>query len=541
MRILDTASILVKIIPDKILDWLHDHPESNSFRGIEQPELALRRKKVDIFTDDNIGCRPDWYTDAVFAQQQFTGTNPTTITQASASWLSQFKDAARIQEANGIVDLLNKCPKDSFYVQDCSYFREAIGVSSTANIANDVEGCAERFLGATVTLYQLNLAGQIHPLSVILDYKGSIQDSVVIFNKRLTPSASSVDEAVDWPWRYAKMCAQAADWTRHEVTIHLTNAHLIEEACIVACNRTLPSSHVVYKLLQPHWFKTLSLNHAARKTLVPSVITPLTGMTERNLHAFIRHAYSTFEWSSLRIPADLPLRGFPLSELNSSPKYHNYTYARNINAMWQTLYKFVRSFLELTYTKGDGEVASDEYVQSLAHEIRSPTGAQISSFPIIDSIHSLAEAITMMIHIASPQHTAVNYSQDYYMSFLPNKPTALYTPLPTTLAELTAYKEQDLLKALPLHKPRDWLLATHLPHLLTYRVAEEQNLMTYAVSLTKVASQAEEWEVAKAAAQLYEDLVGCGQTFERNSREMDDQTKPYDVLNPKDTAVSILI
>jgi hypothetical protein len=98
-----------------------------------------------------------------------------------------------------------------------------------------------------------------------------------------------------------------------------------------------------------------------------------------------------------------------------------------------------------------------------------------------------------------------------------------------------------VLKALPLHKPRDWLLATQLPHILTYRVTEEQNLMTYAVSLTKVASQVGEWEVAKAAAQLYEYLVGCGQTFERHSRALDDQTKPYDVLDPEGTAVSILM
>jgi hypothetical protein len=146
-----------------------------------------------------------------------------------------------------------------------------------------------------------------------------------------------------------------------------------------------------------------------------------------------------------------------------------------------------------------------------------------------------------MVHIESPQHTAVNYTQDYYISSLPNNPTTLHAPPPNILAESIAYKEQDVLKVLPLHKPRDWLLAKHLSHLLTYRVAEEQNLMTYAVSLTNVASQAGEWEVAKAAAQLYEDHVGCGQTFERNSRELDDQIKPYEVLDPKDTALSIFI
>ena len=489
MRLLDTASVLPQIIPGKILDWLHGSPERTTFNQIRDREQTLRRKHEDIYNTPNIGDRQDWYSDAVFAQQQFTGANPITITRASAEWISQFKEAAQIQGNAGVRKLLDQGPTDSFYVQDCSYFRKAIGLSAS----EPIQSCKQqqhhhlfqhdRYLCATVTLFQLSGVGKLHPLSIVIDYKGSIADSVVIFNDRLDSTASTYSEETNWPWRYAKICAQVADWTRHEITIHLTNAHLVEEAAIVACNRTLPSDHVVYKLLQPHWFKTLSLNKAARSTLVPHVIAPIARMSQEGIYSFIRHAYSTFDWPSLNIPADLERRGFPVAELNSSPKYHNYAYGRNLLLMWQVLGKFVLSVLKLAYGS-DEDVAKDLYVQALATEMRSASGGQLPSFPELQSLSALADAVTMMIHIASPQHTAVNYTQDYYQSFLPNKPTALYTPPPLTHNELQRFTEKDLIAALPVHLPHDWLLATHLPHLLSYRVAEEQNLVTYAISLS---------------------------------------------------------
>ena len=105
-----------------------------------------------------------------------------------------------------------------------------------------------------------------------------------------------------------------------------------------------------------------------------------------------------------------------------------------------------------------------------------------------------------------------------------------------------AYQEADLIKTLPVDRPREWLLTTHLPHLLSYRVAEDQNLVTYAISLAKAADQNKQPELAKAAAQLCMDLVECGKAFEGVSRELDDQENGgYNVLMPKATAVSILI
>ena len=536
MRLLDTGTLLGSVIPEKVLDFIHSDPERDSIAGIEARNKTLRSEKKDIFTEPNIGDRPDWYTDAVFGQQQFTGGNPTTITVASAEWVKQFKTAAEAQHNEKISKLLSHADTKSLYVQDCSYFRAAIGVAPGATMKSD-DG--ERFACAAVSLFQLNEEGKLHPLAIVIDYKERMDNSVVIFNNRLHASDPSDSEATDWPWRYAKLCAQISDWTRHEATIHLTNTHFVEEAVIVAAHRAFPVDHLVYQLLQPHWLKTLSLNASARSALVPQVIVKLVGFTETQLYAFINDAYKRFDWTALYIPSDLENRGFPTDKLNST-KFHNYVYGKNISLLWQVLRTFVSAVLATGFTSDD-QVARDPSIAAWVAEMRSASGASIESFPEIKTINELVDAVVMCIHIASPQHTAVNYLQEYYQSFVINKPPALCAPAPDTLETLRAYKESDLMKALPVNRPREWLLASHLPHLLSYKVAEDQNLLNYAVSLAKLSALKGDSAVASAATTLYTQLVECIGVFKQNSKDMDDNTVPYDVLDPVATAISILI
>ncbi|KIW85085.1 hypothetical protein Z517_00473 [Fonsecaea pedrosoi CBS 271.37] len=533
MRLLDTGTLVGTLLPDTILDFIHDHPEGFTVDSIEARNNELHKNKEDIFDEENIGNRPDWWTDAVFAQQQFVGTNPTTIEQASSEWLKAFTDAA--QSDTEIQNLLSTGNPKSFYVQDCSYFRTAIGADQQADmISND----GMRRLCASVTLFQLTDAGALHPLAIAVDYKGSLANSVVIFNKRSSPS--SPESKDDWPWRYAKTCAQTSDWLRHEVTVHLINTHLVEEVTIVAAHRAFSTDHPVYRLLQPHWLKTLSVNAAARATLVPNIIVKIVGITDPQLYSFLRDGYKRFDWTAKYVPNDLASRGFPPEELASNPKFHNYAYARNMILMWQTLRKFVSSVLAIDI-HSDEQVEKDEQIASWIKEMQDDNGGQMKSFPEIKTFEDLVDAVTMCIHIASPQHTAINYLQSYYQSFVISKPSALFSPLPKSLDDLKTYEEEDLLAAYPIKHAREWLLASHVPYLLSYRVAEEQNMLNFALSTAKLASLNNQTQLAAAAAQLYADLMQLAEVFKINSKDMDDKTKSYDVMDPSATAVSILL
>jgi len=366
-----------------------------------------------------------------------------------------------------------------------------------------------------------------------------MEKSVVIFNKRSSASDFSSSESTDWAWRYAKLCVQVSDWTCHELTVHLTNTHLVEEVVIVAAHRTLPVTHPVYRLLEPHWLKTLPLNAAARASLVPGFIVFINGMTSSQTYGFVNDAYKRFDWKGKYIPNDLATRGFPRSELNSR-KFHNYVYGKNMIMLWDKLREFVAAALKKSYTT-DADVVSDLAIKAFGDEMRNPLGGAMEKFPEIKTVDDLIDMVVMAIHIASPQHTAVNYLQDYYQAFVPNKPGCLCAPLPTSLDALNAYQEADMIRALPANHPRIWLMSSHLPYLLSYRVAEDQTLLNYALSLQKLSSIKKGDPIADAGDKLVKDLVELAAAFKFNSQQMDDQTLPYEVMDPGATAISILL
>ena len=229
--------------------------------------------------------------------------------------------------------------------------------------------------------------------------------------------------------------------------------------------------------------------------------------------------------------------------------------------------------IDLSYAD-DSAVASDTYLSAWTTEIRAPDHGRLPSFPILKKKADLVDALTMAIHIASPQHTAVNYLQNFYQAFVIAKPPALYIPPPTTLDGLKALTEIEMVKALPISRQREWLLASQVPWLLSFRVADEYNLVTYAASLWnlyKKKTGTDEVKVKAIAEAFYGELrrlvgvfkeineasgtVDVGQDWgasgqvrkaEKSTEKaklmgMEEGSIPYTVLDPNTTAVSILI
>ncbi|KAI8161625.1 Oleic acid lipoxygenase [Colletotrichum sp. SAR 10_70] len=516
------------------------------------------RPKTDIMDGENIGNLFDWYSDARFAQQHLSGVNPSTITKASTEIIKAFADEAGKQGLQNMKDLLSET-KD-FLVQDYSYFRKAMQVSNEDAFCSQVfipsGQRSTRYACAPIVIFQLHDDGRLHPLAITLDFKGSLENSINIFNKRLNPDDTGAkDEKDDWPWRYAKTCAQTADWARHEVATHLVDTHMIEEAIIVATNRTIPEEHILYEVLSPHWFRTLPLNKAARDILVPAVIARIAGFgptnnpKTSNAMKLVKWSYDNFNFQDKYIPTDLKKRGFDLGDMNNK-KYRNYPYATTMYLLWGVIRDFVKAVLATKF-KSDESVQSDEYIPAWCNEIQ--TKGQIPTFPTITTVDQLIDAVTMCIHTASPQHTAVNYLQHYYYGFVASKPPALCTPLPTDLATLQQYTEKELTAALPIGpddmKWKDWLLAAQLPELLSYKVDSQYNLITYAKSLYNVHKNRTSYEnkqfdsqaIKEAAAKFFDRLKALEPVFDWISKYQTPGTVEYKVLQPELTAVSILI
>jgi hypothetical protein len=291
--------------------------------------------------------------------------------------------------------------------------------------------------------------------------------------------------------------------------------------------------------------RTLSLNAAAREIVVPQFVTKMNGFTASQTYSFIMDAYKRFHFTARYAPTDLKRRGFPSSpsSLADSPQMHNYVWAKDISMLWSIIQKFVRSILNTVF-KDDEDVMKDKYVQNWCSEMHSQTGGQMPSFPDIRTLDELTNAVTMCIHIASPLHNSVNYLQGYYQSFVPNKPACLASSVPRKLSELMAYGEKDFVRALPTKDVKVWRMCEQLPHLLSSPVEADMNMRQYARDVVKEAGEKKgtRWDMVRAAAlKLEEELLEAEILFRKNSEMMDDQTMPYEVLDPEKLAVSILM
>jgi hypothetical protein len=243
MRLLQLSSLLPSVVPNKYLRGAAKAAAWSWFGSVGTPDAGTKLEDVenynrkargsshreDIFDLPNVGDLPDWYSDNRFCQQQFTGANPTTIELASNSWINHFIQAANAPEdsaAKETITDLNKSCRESLYMQDYSYFREAAGLDPSAVINSAFDESGEKDKGskslrygcASVCLFYLNDKGQLYPLAIVIDWRGSAERSVTIYNRELLKlrdlqsgrekhdqKEKVVDEAHDWPWRYGKL------------------------------------------------------------------------------------------------------------------------------------------------------------------------------------------------------------------------------------------------------------------------------------------------------------------------------------------------
>lgn len=97
----DAALAKIGLIIANLL-FLFDTPKKA--QTMEDVEAFNVRHESDIlpgpYKADNIGNRQesDWYSDSLFGQQQFVGTNPATIAKVPADLLKEFSEAAASQK-----------------------------------------------------------------------------------------------------------------------------------------------------------------------------------------------------------------------------------------------------------------------------------------------------------------------------------------------------------------------------------------------------------------------------------------------------------
>ena len=96
--------------------------------------------------------------------------------------------------------------------------------------------------------------------SIVSDRRASLP--ALFFPAAWVPNlpVSQSQSAEALAWMLAKMHVASADAQSHQLISHLLETHLVLETTLIAAHRAMSASHVVQKLLRPHFKGTLAIN-----------------------------------------------------------------------------------------------------------------------------------------------------------------------------------------------------------------------------------------------------------------------------------------
>lgn len=202
------------------------------------------------------------------------------------------------------------------------------------------------------------------------------------------------------------------------------------EAYGVAVMRNLPDAHPIHKLLRRHFRYTMSINTAARTTLINDggpidMSHSVTGKGKWELIERYNRGYSVH---LTNIKRSIKERG-----VEDVPGYY---YRDDGIKIWDAIEVYVSEIINLFYSS-DEDVKNDPELQNWAYEVHNTAFPAFQGndagrgFP--DKFMSRSELIeycTLIIFTGSAQHAAVNFGQFDIYGYGPNSPLAIRQPPP---------------------------------------------------------------------------------------------------------------
>lgn len=317
------------------------------------------------------------------------------------------------------------------------------GIRSVASFANDSLAAllaSGRLVVADYRQALADLENGTFPDGPKFAYKPAAWFAVPIGSTTLVPLAILPAEGSDviyappagtstWQWRAAKSIVASADTNHHELIAHLGRTHLFVEPFVVATHMKLLPDHPVYLLLVPHFEGTIFINWAAVNFLIANNggVDQLLAGTIQSSRKVAVESITGMTFDDAIVPRALAARGF------GSDVPFTFPYRDDALAVWGAIHDWVASYLALFYAN-DAAVQNDASLQAWADLIRSNDGGRVPSFPPLQSIADLADALSAIIFTASAQHAAVNFPQATIMSYTPTMAGAGYAGVPAAIA-----------------------------------------------------------------------------------------------------------
>uniref|UniRef100_A0A8D0A7L7 Uncharacterized protein n=1 Tax=Sander lucioperca TaxID=283035 RepID=A0A8D0A7L7_SANLU len=392
-------------------------PSKDRFSFTKDIELISTLYNSVLFQDY---VQEHWKEDAFFGYQYLNGTNPMLIRRCSAL-PDNFPVTDDMVFPRGQGSLRNEMKKGNIFLCD---YKLLDGVK--ANTINE----KQQYLMAPLVLLHKTPDDKLMPIAIQLKQTPA-DDNPIFF-----PTDSEYD------WLMAKIFVRSADFSEHQLNVHLLRTHLLAEVFAVSLLRNMPMVHPLYKLLIPHTRDTLEINFFARHFLISkNGIYPKVQTSGREgMMTILKRSLSSMTYSSLCIPDDIAERG-----VEALP---NFYYRDDGLKLWDIIQRFVQGVLSYYY-KNDTEVQTDSELQKwisdiFEHGFLSQAGTGIpKSFT---TLSELVKFVTMVIFTCSGQHSAVNTGQYDYGGWMPNTPSTMQLPPPTTKGTTS---EARMLQTLP--------------------------------------------------------------------------------------------
>ncbi|KAL3999918.1 cytohesin [Sarotherodon galilaeus] len=361
-----------------------------------------------------------WKEDAFFGYQFLNGVNPILIRRCTAL-PDNFGVTDKMVFPDGQHNLKDEMTKGNIFLCD---YKLLDGVQ-----ANTING-KKQYLMAPLVLLRKNEEDQLMPIAIQLKQKPAEDNPVFL------PTDSEYD------WLLAKIFVRSADFNLYELNAHLLRTHLLAEVFTVSLLRNLPMVHPLYKLLRPHTRYTLQINYLARDLLISEngSFAKFTASGGKGAAEILKKSLATVTYTSLCIPDDIEERG-----LKDVP---NFYYRDDGLKLWDIIHRFVEPVLT-HYYETDADVQEDHELQNWIKEIFEHGFLSNNNSGIPQKFttkNEMVKFVTMVIFTCSAQHSAVNSGQYDFGGWMPNSPTSLQLPPPTTKETAT---EKTMLDTFP--------------------------------------------------------------------------------------------
>jgi len=212
-----------------------------------------------------------------------------------------------------------------------------------------------------------------------------------------TPQSPGMD------WVVAKMVLANADMHAHQFQVHALFCHFMAEEKLLHVARHIPSSHVIWKLLRPHFNGLASINNAARGTLIAME-------DAKSLVSMFGDTMSTGVTGSIRI---------------AQKAYAEFAGQSDWKAL---LARNETMGAPIEYPFRDDAMVMESAIARHVHEHMGPDVQVPDGF--LEAIgvdrDGVADWLVDTIFTASGFHAAVNFSQGKYMTNVLNMPGALH-------------------------------------------------------------------------------------------------------------------